>query len=250
MLSLRLSGLMFMVLLTYIPQCEAEEKIHYAGATTLQRFFIPEVAGHFVEATGLSVRNSGGNTTPGIKALLEHKVNLAGAGRHLTESEKQQGLIEHFLGWDILAIVVHQSNPVQSLTEKQLQGIFSGQIKSWREVGGPGQPIALINSPEGSGMRRSVQELILKGKGMHSQEIISPSVADCDQLVSMFPTGITALSRSMVDALKVKTIQVEGIDPTPEALKNGTYTYAKPLALVTNGPPGRCSGSICFSSNR
>lgn len=37
---------------------------------------------------------------------------------------------------DGIAILVHDSNPVKSLSIDQLQGIFSGETSNWKEVGG------------------------------------------------------------------------------------------------------------------
>jgi phosphate transport system substrate-binding protein len=215
----------------------AEPALRYAGATTLQRFFMPKVAKAFTDATAIKVFIEGGNTTPGISALLHDKIDMAGAGRLLTAEEKSKGLVEHFLGWDTLAIIVHEQNPIDSLSLKQLQGIFSGEIADWQEVGGQASPIVLVTCPEGSGMRDAVKNLILKEKTFPKREIISAIVAEADQQVSLFANSITALSRSMLDAEGVKTIRVDDFEATAENIKNGNYPLAKPLALVTKGEP-------------
>jgi len=66
---------------------------------------------------------------------------------------------------------------------------------------------------------------------------VSAIVAESDQQVSMFPGGITALSRSMLNAEHVKAIKIDGVEPTPANIADGSYPLAKPLALVTKGPP-------------
>jgi phosphate transport system substrate-binding protein len=215
----------------------AEDVLRYAGATTLQRFFMPEVASMFTAETAIKVRIEGGNTGPGIRALLHGDIDMAGAGRLLTETEKQQGLVEHLLGWDVLAIIVHEDNPLQGLTHVQLQGIFSGELTSWRDVGGADNPIVVVTSPKGSGMRNAVKKLILHEKDYLNREVVSAIVAASDQQVSMFPTGITALSRSMLDADHVKTVKVDGFEPTAENVAVGKYPLTKPLTLVTKGEP-------------
>jgi phosphate transport system substrate-binding protein len=53
----------------------------------------------------------------------------------------------------------------------------------------------------------------------------------------MFPVGITALSRSMLDADHVKTLKVNGVEPTADNIATGKYPLAKPLTLVTKGEP-------------
>lgn len=215
----------------------AADMLRYAGATTLQRYFMPEAARLFTADTAIKVRIEGGNTGPGIKALLNGDVDMAGAGRLLTAAEKQQGLVEHFLGWDVLAIVVHESNPLKSLSLDQLQGIFSGEIANWQEVGGADGPIVVVTSPKGSGMRSAVKKLILREKGYLKREIVSAIVAASDQQVSLFPVGITALSRSMLDADHVKMLKVGNVEPTAENIAKGKYPLAKPLTLVTKGEP-------------
>lgn len=230
-------ALLTIVLLMLSAGAWAEEPLRYAGATTLERFFMPEVSRLFTSETAIRVHIQGGNTGPGIKALLNGDVDMAGAGRMLTEAEKAKGLVEHFLGWDVLAIVVHEQNPLEDLTLEQLQGIFSGSINNWQDVGGNAGPIVVVTCPQGSGMRSTVKTNILKDKSYLSREIVSAIVAEADQQVSMFPTGITALSRSMVDADHVKVIKVDGVVPSPDAISGGRYSLAKPLTLVTKGVP-------------
>jgi len=215
----------------------AEGMLRYAGATTLQRFFMPEIARIFTGETGIRVHIEGGNTGPGIDALLHGEIDIAGAGRHLTDAEKSKGLVELFLGWDVLSIVVHEQNPVENLSLVQLQGIFSGEIGNWKDVGGNDIPIVVITCPPGSGMRSAVQDLILKDNAFVDREIVSAIVAESDQQVSLFPGGMTSLSRSMLDAEHVKTIKVDDVLPTATNIAKGLYPLVKPLALITKGPP-------------
>jgi phosphate transport system substrate-binding protein len=226
-----------MLLLLVAGNAYAEGVLRYAGATTLQKFFMPEVARIFSSDTAIKVSVEGGNTGPGIRALLKGEVDMAGAGRLLTDAEKEQGLVEHFLGWDVLSIVVHKDNLVGDLSVEQLQGIFSGSVADWKEVGGSAGPILVVTCPKASGMRSAVKKLILKDKDFLSREVVSAIVAEADQQVSMFSVGITALSKSMVDAKNVKSIKVNGVTPTAQHISDGKYPLAKPLTLVTMGEP-------------
>lgn len=214
-----------------------EHTLRYAGATTLQRSFMPDLAKIFYNDTTLRIHIDGGNTDPGLHALLNGEVDLAGAGRHLTAVEQEHGLVEHFLGWDALVIVVHQNNPVTDLTLSQLQGIYAGEIRNWQEVGGPDQRILVVSSPEGSGMRNAVQNLLLQEKSHTKNEIVTAIVANADQQVALFPMAITILSQSMFDAKGAKTLLVNGKEPTVGNIKAGAYPLVKPLALVTRGKP-------------
>ena len=234
---LRQLGIITVMVLSIAGSAGAKEMLRYAGATTLQRFFMPKVARIFTADTAIRVHIEGGNTGPGISALLNGKVDMAGAGRILTEAEKNQGLVEHFLGWDVLAVVVHEQNPLENLTLDQLQGIFSGGITNWQDVDGLANPIVVVTCPKGSGMRSAVKKLILKKEDYLPREVVSAIVAASDQQVSMFPTAITAVSISMLDADHVKAIKVDGIAPPSDNVTAGHYPLTKPLVLVTMGEP-------------
>lgn len=237
MCHLRSCGLLLLFLLVTTNMVAAEERLRYAGATTLQRYFMPEAARLFSDETAIRIRIEGGNTDPGIKALLNGEVDMAGSGRLLTEAEKKQGLVEHFLGWDVLTIVVHQKNPVEDLSPEQLRAIFSGAMTNWQELGGADAPILVVTSPRGSGMRAAVKDMILQRGEYLPREVVSAIVAESDQQVGMFPNAITALSRSMLDAKNVKTVRVAGVEPSATNIAEGRYLLAKPLVLVTLGQP-------------
>jgi len=225
------------ILLFMVGGAWAEGVLRYAGATTLQRFFMPEVGRIFTSDTAIKVNIEGGNTGPGIKALLKGDVDMAGAGRLLTDAEKQQGLVEHFLGWDVLAVIVHEDNPLEDLSREQLQGIFSGELTHWQQVGGADKPIVVVTSPKGSGMRNAVKNLILHEKDYLNREVVSAIVAASDQQVGFFPVGITVVSLSMLDADHVKTVKVDGVAATADNVAAGKYSLTKVLTLVTNGEP-------------
>lgn len=234
---LRRCGVLMAVVLAMVGSAGAGELLRYAGATTLQRFYMPEVANVFREDTAIRVNIEGGNTGPGIAALLKGEVDMAGSGRRLTDKEKSQGLVEHFLGWDVLTILVHEDNPVENLSMEQLQDVFAGAVTDWEDLGGKAGPVLVVTCPKGSGMRSAVQKLILKGKDYLKREVVSAIVGEADQQVSMFKAGITALSKSMHDSDQVKAVRVDGVEPTAANIAAGLYPLAKPLLLVTIGEP-------------
>lgn len=197
---------------------------------------MPEAAEKFQEEKGISISITGGNTDPGLSALLAGDVDIAGSGRFLTDIEKTAGLAETLIGWDVMVVAVHPSNPVASLTRGQLRGIFSGTINNWKQLGGADQPVMVVTGPPGSGMREFVAKEILQGDAFTRREIISAIVDDADHQVSMLPLAICILSRSMIDTPGVKILDVEDIFPTERAISTRRYPLVKPLLLVTRPP--------------
>ncbi len=52
---------------------------------------------------------------------------------------------EHVLGPDGVAIVVSRANPLESLTLDQVEGLFSGRISNWADLGGPSGPVHIYS---------------------------------------------------------------------------------------------------------
>ena len=55
--------------------------------------------------------------------------------------EAKQNIQEVIIAYDALAVIIHPDNPVNKLTRKQLEDIFRGKIKNWKQEGGKDQKI-------------------------------------------------------------------------------------------------------------
>lgn len=232
-------GLLGVVLLGFCltSPAYAETPLRYAGATTLQRDFLPEATALFTQKTGIQFVISGGNTDAGLQALQAGTVDFAGAGRALSAAEKAAGLKEHLLAWDPLIFVVHRSNPVGNLTRAQLRGIFDGTIRNWKELGGRDQPVMVVLGPESSGIYATVQQMLLNGKKPLKTALLTPLVADGDQQVAQMPTAICPLSKSMIDQPEVRLLRIDGIEPSSAEVAARRYPLLRPLSLVTPRSP-------------
>lgn len=180
----------------------------------------------------------------GLQALLADQVVLAGAGRQLNPEEKKQKLAGTTIGYDAIAIFVHKDNPVKNLSKEQLKGIFTGQIKNWKDVGGKDAPIAPMTELL-AGKRATVEmlhELILDGAAFGPvKEIDQPR----DQLIELAknPNGICGVSLGLPSTLssevqtKTKFISLNGVTPDGKSIKSGSYLISRPMLLVTKGLP-------------
>lgn len=213
------------------------ETIRYAGATTLQRDFMPEAAQRFGAANNIRFEIEGGNTSAGLNALSAGVIDLAGSGRFLTPKEKAAGLVEHLIGWDPLVVVVHATNSIENVSTEDLRRMLSGSVRNWNQVGGRDLPILQVAAPQGSGVHTAVEQLLLDDRHISPGAIISLVVADADRNVALLPAAFTVSSLSMVDVDKVKVIKVDGVLPNHTTVAAGHYPLIKPLLLVTRGKP-------------
>ena len=51
-------------------------------------------------------------------------------------SEAKRNIKEVQIAWDALTVIVNPTNKIKQLTREQLEGIFTGKITNWKEVGG------------------------------------------------------------------------------------------------------------------
>lgn len=219
----------------------------YNGSSTIGMGFMQVGAvDQFSKKTGIkfsTVLNDG--TGKGLQALVDGKVQLAGASRPLKPEELAQGLVPTTIGYDAIAVFVHADNPIKNLTKAQLKGIFTGRIRNWKEVGGKDAPI-VPNTEILTGKRATIemfQEMILDGEkyGAGFKQIDFPR----DQIgeVSREKNGIASASRGLLVATglamrsRVKVIKVDGYNPNPTNARSGSYPIARSLFMVTMGVP-------------
>jgi phosphate transport system substrate-binding protein len=64
---------------------------------------------------------------------------------------------------DAFVFIVNKDNPVDSLTQDQVRGIYSGKITDWSEVGGDDGPIMAFQREPDSGSQTGLEQLVMKG---------------------------------------------------------------------------------------
>ena len=104
---------------------------------------------------------TGGGSGVGMssrKMKFDEKVKL---------QEAKKSTKEVVIAYDALAVVVHPSNKVSNLTREQLEGIFTGKIKNWKEVGGADMKIVAYSRETSSGTYEFFKESVLKLSLIH-----------------------------------------------------------------------------------
>lgn len=118
------------------------------------------------------------------------------------------------IGLEAFVFLNHVDNPVTSLTIQQVKDIYLGKIISWHQVGGPVRFINPLTRPEASGSQ-SVMNSFMKTSEYKKNPL------------QVFGSSIGFSFRFYVEDLvgnsKVKTIALNGIEPTKENIRNKTY---------------------------
>lgn len=190
--------------------------------------------------TNSRITVTGGGSGVGISSLQEGTTDIAMASRKIKFDEKiklqQAGKSpkEVIIAYDALAVVVHPSNPVANLTREQLEDIFTGKIKNWKEVGGPDKKIVAYSRETSSGTYEFFKESVLKNKNYMSGILSMPATGAIIQSVSQTEGAIGYVGLAYLNK-DVKPIHVsyDGgknyIEPSLKHAKDKTYPVVRPL---------------------
>lgn len=127
---------------------------------------------------------------------------------------------------------VNKENPVDNLTLEQVQDIYSGKIKNWKEVGGEDEEIIAYQRPENSGSQSGMLALVMQGKKMMepTTETVAQSMIDIVDVISDYNNGKTAIGYSyyyyattMYTKDTMKLLSINGTAPTYDNIKTGLY---------------------------
>ena len=167
----------------------------------------------------------------GITAVQEGRCDIGLSSRALKDDEKAQGLTETVLAYDGIAIIVNPANPVNDLSLETIAKIYTGEITNWSEVGGENGEIVVIGREAGSGTRDGFESITgTKDACQYRQELTS--TGDVIATVAQNPATIGYASLAAIKDT-VKAVTVDGVAPTEETIKDGTYKVQRPFVLVT-----------------
>jgi phosphate transport system substrate-binding protein len=137
------------------------------------------------------------------------------------------------------AAVVNKNVTVSNLTTAQLQGIFTGKITNWKEVGGADADIVVINRSFGSGTRVNFIMKALDGtdtvkKSSNYKEV--GSSGDMKTNVATTPNAIGYLDLVYVNS-DFKAIKINDVEASAENVINGKYKVWAYGYYMTKGQP-------------
>lgn len=210
--------------------CTKNEGVATDGSTSMSKV-IGALSEAFESDTGITVTYNATGSGAGIQAVGEGRCDIGLSSRSLKDEEKASGLEETILAYDGIAIIVNPANPVADLDVETIAKIYTGEITNWKEVGGNDAEIVLIGREAGSGTRDGFESITgTEDNCKYRQELTS--TGDVITTVSSNPDAIGYASLSSVKDT-VKALTVDGVAPSEETIKDGSYVVQRPFVLVT-----------------
>ena len=220
----------------------AQEKIVLGGAGSM----IP-VAQNLAQAfqaknpgTNIEVLPRSMGSTAGIQELAAGRINVALVAR-LLRPEETSKLAYQALGRVPVVFAVNKDVPVMALKETQICDLFSGKVKSWREVGGGDQAVSVLTRNEDDGTKEAVRKNVACFKDLKESADASVLVRS-PAMVSGLRTqpgtiGMTELNTVGSAGGAFKAVALDGVVASAETVRSGKYKLVKDYGFATTGAP-------------
>ena len=137
---------------------------------------------------------------------------------------------------------VNKSNPVESLSIKQLQAVYSGDITEWSQLGVSGLgDIKAFQRNEGSISQRAL-ELFMSDKPIMKPPmedvlsdvgVIVSRAADYKNLKNSIGFSFRFYATEMIKNHKIKLLNINGAEPSVANIEDGTYPASAYFYAVT-----------------
>lgn len=225
---------------------ETQESVYLrvAGASSMHTYLSSLTKAYSSQNPNVTFDLRGGGSGVGLELLRAGQVDMAASswtpsiqGLNQAGGTQQQFGIT-LVAQDGLVLIVHPKNPVTGLSAAQIRGMFSGHIPDWREVGGTVGDVLVISREDGSGDRQAFEGLIMDTLPVTLGAIVMPGSQDVVEYVSGHRNSIGYVSSGEITS-EVKPLAIDGIEPTPESIQDGTYPLWRFLAIITSDPPER-----------
>jgi phosphate transport system substrate-binding protein len=210
------------------------------GSDTMLPLSQKEAEGFMKRQTSQTVIVTGGGSGVGISALVEGTTDIAQSSRKMKFDERQKlqkagkTVREVKAAYDALAVIVHPDNKVKNLTREQLENIFTGKIKNWKEVGGDDLQIVSYSRETSSGTYEFFKESVMKNKNYKNGIMSMPATGAIIQSVGQTKGAIGYVGIAYINKwVKVVNVSYDDgqtfVEPSFDTAKNGTYPVVRPL---------------------
>ncbi|MEO7778614.1 MAG: phosphate ABC transporter substrate-binding protein [Fibrobacteria bacterium] len=205
---------------------------------------------YMTQNSDVVIQVTGGGSGTGISALINGATDICDASRPMKASERESLKSRYSsLGVEIkaakdgLSVYLNDQNPVDALSLEQLLSIYTGATTNWKDVGGPDAKIVVYGRENNSGTYVFFRDNVLKGKDYTSTMQSLPGTAAVVNAVAKDKFGIgyggAAYGKGIKFAKIKKTAESEGIAPSPETIKDGSYPLTRYLYMyLKNRPTG------------
>lgn len=148
------------------------------------------------------------------------------------------------IGREAFVFFVNTDNPVDELSLQQIRDIYTKKITNWKQVGGPDEDIVAYQRPDDSGSQTAMLAQVMQNTPMATavREEIADGMGTVIDQVATYRNLSSAIGYSfrwyatvMNPNSGIRLLDVNGVPPTVDNIRNGTYPLTGDFYATTAG---------------
>jgi phosphate transport system substrate-binding protein len=220
-------------------------KLTVDGSSALQPL-VKQAAAEFDTANGTQTTVNAGGSGQGIKDVQAGAVGIgmsdvfANTKAPTATPNLYNDLVDHQVAAVVFALVTNNdlTGKVDNLTVSQIQDIYTGVDSNWSQIGGPNEPITVINRPTTSGTRSTFDKYVLQGTketaGTTLTEDNTGAVAAAVK-ATVGSIGYVAIGFAVTNGADVHPICIAGAKAVASDVNSGAYNFWGIEHMYTKG---------------
>jgi len=220
------------------------EKLVIKGSDTLGAKMIPQIAEAFkAQHPEVAFEIAAEGSSTGLAAIIDQTADIGMSSRRAKSNEitsaRAKGVILRptMICNDGMAVIVNESLPIDALSLRQVERIFTGDIENWAAVAPVSAKISLYTRNTASGTYQDFKAYAMKRR---DYALSSQKMAGNEQIaaeVASNPYGIGYVGLAYTQTKGVKVLAIDGVKPSIETVKSKQYPLSRPNFLYTNNLP-------------
>lgn len=196
----------------------------------------------------VTVSNGTAGTGGGFEKFISGNTDFSNASRPIKDEEKKKledkGIKydEFKVAQDGVTITVNKDNDfVDELTKEQLNEIYSGKAKTWKDVNSkwPDKEIKAFSPDQSHGTYDFFSEEIMDKKDIKAEKnadtnTIVQSVEKNKDSIGYFGYNFYEQNKDKLKEVKIKDENGQLTEPTKKTIQDGSYALSRPLYIYTN----------------
>jgi phosphate transport system substrate-binding protein len=210
----------------------ADSSLTIAGSTALLPLVKDAAGAYQTQHPDVKISVSGGGSGTGINQIASKAIDI---GDSDILAPEQPALTDNRVAVIGFAVITNPDLKIKGLTRKQIQGIFSGAITNWKDVGGPDQKVVVINRTRGSGTRVVFEKTVIAPNKVVESGLTEDATGTVISVVKQTPGAVSYAAFSGTHGQPVTELSIDGVPATEANVITGKYPFWSYEHMFTYG---------------
>ena len=222
-----------------VSQTVAAEVLRLSSSAQVYDAYVKDAIPAFEQQTGIRVDVFVSSSTSSLGRLMNGMCDLATTVEGFKFRYGEYGYLEIPFCKDPLVVIAHAVLPIDSITEEQVRGIFSGRITHWKDLGGPNERIILVVPSDSTAAYKNFVR-----QAMGRQEVVYDFMSYLSTVavkaIQRVPYSISFIGQGVIAGQPgVKTLRINDRAPG-----DADYPYHQVFSFAAEGNPTGPAGKF------